>query len=218
MILEPGVSITHAAVNRLAECHTPIIWCGELGLIFYAAGQGWTYSNSNAKKQVNLWSSKRKREEIAKKMFLDRFGRKTHGTTLQELRLDEGNQMKKLYATTATEVGVPWYGRTTNAHTSDPINKAITKTYQCLYAMALSAILTTGRIPQLGFVHEASDLPLVYDIADKYKQKIGIKIAFEAFKQTPNSYSETIKTTRALRAREDKILYSMVEDLDKYLQ
>lgn len=217
ILLEPGVSITHAAINRLAECHTPIIWCGNEGFIFYAAGQAWTHTNANARRQIELWANKRKREEISRRMFFDRFGRKSQATTLQELRLDEGIQMKRLYEETAKEYNVTWLGRATKLQTADPINKTITKTYQCLYAMALSAILTTGRIPQIGFVHEASDLPLVYDIADKYKQKIGVATAFRAYKKNPQFPEEEAKKDLALQNKETDILKNMVKDLDLYL-
>lgn len=218
LILEPGVTITHQAVNRLAECHTPVVWCGANGFIFYAAGQGWTYTNHNAKRQAVIWGNKRKRDEIARRMFFDRFGRKSQATTLQELRLDEGLQMKKLYASTAAEFGVTWTGRNTNLSTCDHINKAITKTYQSLYAMALAAILTTGRIPQLGFVHEASDLPLVYDIADKYKQQLGVGLAFRAFKNSPLGYEEESKILLAQASKSEGVMKGMVEDLELYLR
>jgi CRISPR-associated protein Cas1 len=218
IILEPGTTITHAAINRLAECHTPIIWCGKTGFIFYAAGFPWTHTNANAKLQTQLWANKRKREEIARRMFLDRFGRKPNGSNLQELRLDEGIQMKKLYEATAEKHKVAWHGRTTQLEKSDKINKTITKTYQSLYALALAGILTTGRLPQLGFVHEASDLPLVYDIADKYKQKIGINIAFQAFSEDEQYPEQTAKKLLAQTAKETEIVKNMVSDLAHYLQ
>jgi len=216
VILGPGTAITHAAINRLAECHTPIIWTGADGFIFYAAGKAWTHTNSRAKKQIELWANKRKRREIAQRMFLDRFNRKPRGETLQEFRLDEGLQMKKLYEETAKKHEVPWNGRITKLKGADQINRTITKVYQAIYAMALSAILTTGRIPEIGFIHEASDLPFVYDIADKYKQNIGVEIAFEANKSGKSGEEEAIKRL----AQENKnlgIMKGMVTDMERYL-
>jgi CRISPR-associated protein Cas1 len=44
LMLGPGVSITHAAIRRLAEGNCLVIWCGEENVRFYAQGLGGTRS------------------------------------------------------------------------------------------------------------------------------------------------------------------------------
>ena len=39
LLLEPGTSITHAAIALAADCGTLLIWIGEGGVRLYSAGQ-----------------------------------------------------------------------------------------------------------------------------------------------------------------------------------
>ena len=47
LMLGPGVSITHAAISVLADHGCLVVWCGEEGVRFYAAGMGETRSAGN---------------------------------------------------------------------------------------------------------------------------------------------------------------------------
>lgn len=39
LLLEPGVTLTHAAVVLAADCGTLLLWVGEAGVRLYSAGQ-----------------------------------------------------------------------------------------------------------------------------------------------------------------------------------
>ena len=54
LLLGPGTTITHAAVDRLADRNCTVVWCGEQGVRFYSAGRGGTHLSHNLLKQARL--------------------------------------------------------------------------------------------------------------------------------------------------------------------
>lgn len=66
---------------------------------------------------------------------------------------------------------------------SNVVNKALSAANVALYGVVHSVIVAIGMSPGLGFVHTGHDLSFVYDIADLYKSKITIPIAFDIAKE-----------------------------------
>ena len=54
LMLGPGTSITHAAIKTANENGCMVMWCGEYGARFYAAGHGETRSAKNILLQATL--------------------------------------------------------------------------------------------------------------------------------------------------------------------
>jgi len=101
--------------------------------------------------------------------------------TLQQLRGKEGIRVREAYASAAREFGVTWKGRQYERDkwdAADPVNRALSAANACLYGLCHAAILSGGYSPALGFVHTGKQLSFVYDIADLYKAKYSIPIAF----------------------------------------
>ena len=77
--------------------------------------------------------------------------------------------------------GVPWAGRAYRREqwgSADPINRALSAANSCLYGICHAAIVSAGYSPALGFIHTGKMLSFVYDIADLYKSKLTIPVAF----------------------------------------
>jgi len=87
-----------------------------------------------------------------------------------------------VYRRTSKQTGVQWNGREydpDNFGGSDVVNMALSAAHACLYGVVHSVIVALGCSPGLGFVHTGHERSFVYDIADLYKAKITIPIAFE---------------------------------------
>ncbi len=75
ILLGPGTSVTHAAVDVMAENGCSIIWTGQDGFLFYAQGMGETHKSFHLIRQVEMVSDPEKRLGVVRRMYEKRFGR-----------------------------------------------------------------------------------------------------------------------------------------------
>lgn len=185
LLLGPGTTATHAAIKACADTNTPLCWTGAEGMHYYATGLKPTHDNANARHQATLWASRNTRIAIARRMFAHRFGPGIAETarSLAELRGMEGLRVRTLYAELGAKHGVTWRGRDydkTNWNLADDINRALSAANASLYALCTAVITSMGYLPQLGFVHEAGNIPFVCDVADLFKAETSYPAAFQA--------------------------------------
>ena len=220
LLLGPGTTITHAAIKACSDCNTPICWVGEQGMRFYSFGVTPTHSNDNARRHAEYYSSRIKRVEIAKNMFLKRFPQSdVKSRTVKELRGMEGHRIKALYEEMGTKYGVTWKGReynTDNWNVSDSINKAVSTANACFYAFCTSIVCSMGYLPQLGFIHVSGTLPFVYDIADIYKPISTLESAFETISRNKDADEKAVLESlkNKIEARRlQKIIPEVIDEL-----
>jgi len=184
LLLGPGTSLTHAAVRTLAESNCQVIWVGEHGVRFYAHGLGGARSSRNLLRQAFLSTQAAARLQVVVRMYCMRFDDKPAADiTLQQLRGKEGIRVREAYAVAAREAGVEWRGRRYQRERwdmADPVNRALSAANACLYGLCHAAILSGGYSPALGFIHTGKQLSFVYDVADLYKVRHTIPLAFRA--------------------------------------
>lgn len=224
LVLGPGTTVTHAAIKAAAQCNCPLFWLGEDGLRFYAFGITPNHDNSMARVHAEAWAFKKKRNEVARRMFRHRFpGVETGGVTIQQLRGMEGRRVKQVYQELGDQYGVTWKGRNyspSNWNVANNINRAISAATASHYALVAAICCSMGFIPQLGFVHQAGTLPFVYDVADLYKKETSWAAAFEAISLDPDDdgtlvrkiFKRKVEETRMMR-RAPVDLKSLFEDL-----
>ena len=185
ILLGPGTTITHD-VFRLAGRHSVgLIAIGSGGVRMYTAPPLSPDGSELARRQVELWSSVRKRRQVALKMYELRFGEPLPSTDLEELRGIEGNRVRASYHLLAQKYGVRWKHREfdrANPEKNDVLNNAINHAATAAYAAASVAVAATATIPQLGFIHEAAYDSFGLDIADIFRMTITVPIAFQAVK------------------------------------
>lgn len=218
LMLGPGTSITHAAIQAAAACGCLIIWCGEQGVRFYAQGMGENRSSTALLRQAALCSNEESRLRVAMKMYKMRFAEKLpDDLTIQQIRGMEGVRVREAYAKASKITGVKWTGRSYNRGNwseADPVNRALSCANSCLYGICHAAIVSLGYSPGLGFIHTGKQLSFVYDVADLYKADTTIPVAFSiAAGGDRKLESRTRKGMRDLIA-EKRILRRIVEDLD----
>jgi CRISPR-associated protein Cas1 len=102
---------------------------------------------------------------------------------MQQLRGREGMRIKRLYKQQSARTGVPWSGRAyvpgQPNERGDDVNRVLSLSHGCLYAICHAVITGLGLSPGLGFVHTGNALSFVMDIADLYKGQYTIPIAFD---------------------------------------
>ncbi|MGJ4848969.1 type I-E CRISPR-associated endonuclease Cas1e [Bacillota bacterium Meth-B3] len=221
LLLGPGTSISHRAMELIGDTGTSIIWVGEHGVRFYAHGRPLTHSSRLLVRQAELVSNMRRRLAVARRMYQMRFPDEDVSTlTMQQLRGREGARIRATYRAASRETGVPWHGREydpANFEAGNAINMALSSAHACLYGVVHSVIAALGCSPGLGFVHTGHERSFVYDIADLYKAEITIPIAFRVASENPADAGGV--TRRAVRdaISDGRILERITTDVRKLL-
>lgn len=221
LMLGPGTSITHAAINALSENGCLVVWCGEQGARFYAQGTGETRDASRLIRQATLTVDPDLRLRVVLRMYRKRF-RETlpENLTLQQVRGKEGIRVRETYARLSEETGVPWTGRNYNRSdwaASDPVNRALSAGNACLYGICHAAIVSAGYSPGLGFIHTGKQLSFVYDIADLYKTEITIPAAFRTVARGSSNPEREVRLACRDLFRETRLLARVVDDIQELL-
>jgi len=218
LLLGPGTTITHAAVKACADSNMPVCWIGEEGMRFYAAGVTPNSDNSQARRQVTAYANRKQRDDIARRMFLMRFPKATVEThSVNELRGMEGLRVRAHYAELGEKYGVTWKGRQydkSHWDLADNVNKAISTANASLYALCCAVVCAMGFLPQLGFVHEAGTLPLVYDIADLYKEITSYPAAFQSIRQNEKHDADLTRRLLKQHIEDQRLLQRLPKDLE----
>jgi CRISPR-associated protein Cas1 len=151
-----------------------------------------------------LAADKKKSVEVARRMFIRRFpGEELKGKSLKEMMGMEGYRVNRLYGEMAQKYNVGWKGRSYKPgkfELSDITNQILTSTNAALYGILTSAIYSMGYSPHIGFIHSGSPLPFVYDMADLYKDKLCINLAFSLTLEMAGRYNRHL-VSEAFRNR-----------------
>jgi len=213
--LEPGTSVTHAAVELCAKHGTLLNWIGESGVRMYASGLAFNSRTDRLWKQMEMAFNKNKRLSVAKRMYQYRFGTYARLTSInaENLMLMEGQNVKKIYKSLAEKYNVEWNGRWFDNR--DSINLALSVANSCIYGIAHTAILACGYSPALGFIHGRTPQSFVYDVADLVKFQTVTPIAFQVVSEN------VVNTDREVRYRcrdlfkEKKFIHNLIPIMDK---
>jgi CRISPR-associated protein Cas1 len=222
VLLGPGTTVTHAAMKACADSNTPVCWIGAGCMRFYAFGITPNHTNDMPRKHAALWADKKKRAEIARRMFALRFpGVDVAAHSVTELRGMEGLRVRAKYAELGQQHGVTWKGRDydkSNWNLADGINRALSAANASLYAVCAAVCCSLGYVPSLGFVHDAGTLPFIYDVADLYKEITSMPAAFQAIRQDPDDRGELTRQLLKERIEAEKLLQRMPKDLEELIQ
>ncbi len=197
LLLGPGTTITHRAMELIGDSGASVLWVGEHGVRYYAHGRPLTHSSALLIQQANLVSNARTRIAVARKMYQLRFpGEDVSAMSMQQLRGREGARVRSAYRRVSNDTGLPWHGREFDPDdflAGDDINKALSAAHACLYGIAHCVIVALGLAPGLGFVHTGHERSFVYDIADLYKVEITIPIAFQTTAEKPEDIAAAVR-------------------------
>lgn len=222
LLLGPGTSITHAAVSLLATSGTSLVWVGEDSTHYYAQGSGETHRARHLIRQAELVSQPEKRLEVVLRMYELRFGHSLDPTlTIDQVRGMEGARVREVYAAASRQFDVEWNGRfydRSNWSKADPVNRALSAANAVLHGLCHAAIVSGGYSPALGFLHTGWNLAFVYDVADFYKTRLTVPLAFEIAAESSLGVENRARSLCRERIRESKLLERILPDIDHILQ
>jgi CRISPR-associated protein Cas1 len=217
LLLGPGTSLTHRAVELIGDAGVGIVWVGENGVRYYASGTPLTHRAHLLIRQAELVSNQRLHLAVVRKMYQIRFpDDDTSGLTTQQLRGREGSRVRKAYKAASEKWGVDWNGRNydpDNFSDGDLVNQALSAGNTCLYGLAHAVITALGCSPGLGFIHVGHECSFVYDIADLYKAEITIPIAFEIASLEPEDLPGLVRRRVRDEIASRHLLERMVKDI-----
>jgi CRISPR-associated protein Cas1 len=155
LMLEPGITITHEAVKTCADAGCLLLWTGEGGTRFYAAGSPGGARSDKLLFQLEIARDPKRRLAVVREMFRRRFGAEElpEKRSVEQLRGLEGARVKAKYEELAAQAGVAWSGRRYDPTTwtkSNDINRAISGANACLYGVTEAAVLVAGYSPAVG--------------------------------------------------------------------
>lgn len=222
LLLGPGTTVTHEAIKVIASANCNVCWVGEDSLLFYAIGQTPTANTRNFRRQMLLSADEKKSLEVARRMYARRFPKaELTGKSLKEMMGMEGYRVRELYEQKAQEYQVGWKGRAYvpgKFELGDMTNQILTSTNAALYGILSSAVHSMGYSPHIGFIHSGSPLPFVYDLADLYKEKLCIDLAFALTVEMAGRYNKH-KVAESFRKRviEMDLLACISADIEEML-
>jgi len=220
LMLGPGVSISHAAINILAKNGCSVVWVGEDMTRFYAGGMGETYKAYKVMRQAELVSDAQKRKRVVVAMYQKRFtDRLDEKLSLPQIRGLEGARVRKCYKEWSEATGVHWQGRNYdfNEWGGDPINRALSTANAVLNAVCTAVIVSAGYSTALGFIHQGRQFSFVYDIADLYKTELTIPVAFQTVGEASVQVEKRVRAAVREKIRETKLLSRILPDIDELL-
>lgn len=217
LMLGPGCTVTHGAMNVIGDNGATVLWVGERGVRMYAFGKPLTHSSALLQKQAFLVSNTRCRLAVARKMYGLRFPNEdVEGLTMQQLRGREGARIRRLYRELSERTGVAWDKRTYDPdryEEGSEVNKALSAAHACLYGLAHAAIVALGCSPGLGFVHTGHERSFVYDLADLYKAETSIPVAFEVASREPDDIGSAVRRAMRDAVYDLSLLKRMAQDI-----
>lgn len=182
LILGIGAQITHRAVQDIAEAGCQIFWINQNFQTLYCYGQVQTLDSKNILKQIKFYTQIQLKLQVTRKMYSIRYPEQRLKTkTLEEMRGYEGKQVQLLYKQLSVKYGIDWQYRDYGHNRFDEldiINRFITMGNQVLYAVCAQIINSVGYSTAIGFIHTGKMQQFVYDIADLYKERTQIEVAF----------------------------------------
>lgn len=221
LLLGPGTSITHEAIKTLADNGCLVNWCGEEGVRFYAQGVGETRKGYNLVRQADLVSTSAKRLAVVHRMYQFRFNEDLDpDLTLEQIRGMEGARVRRAYALASRQYRVLWFGRNydrTQWQASDPINRALSAANACLNSLCHAAIVSAGYSPGLGFIHTGKQLSFVYDIADLYKTRLTVPLAFQLTAESPFKLETRVRQACRDLFHAHRLLGRVLDDIERLL-
>ncbi|WP_204042876.1 type I-E CRISPR-associated endonuclease Cas1e, partial [Acrocarpospora phusangensis] len=199
---------------------TTLVCVGAGGVRSYAGILPAQLTTDWLEHQARAWADEIERFQVAKRMYEYRFGSSSvpAATSLAQLRGLEGQRMKALYRLLATKHGIARFRRNYDPAAwddQDPVNLALSAANAALYGVVHAAICALGCSPALGFIHAGTQTSFVYDIADLYKAKVTIPLAFNLAGSTNPEREARIRLREEFRLI--KLMPGIVSDIQKVL-
>lgn len=224
ILLGPGTSVTHDVFRLAARHNTLLAAIGEGGVKLYSAPPFGTAKSALARKHAHLWADPIKRLDVARRMYAWRFGEILPHKDISVLRGIEGGRLKKAYQILTQKYSIPWNGRVydrQNPALTDIPNQAINHAATFVEAAAELAVIATGALPPLGFIHEQSSNAFTLDIADLWRVELTLPLAFSVAQKAINDprfvLERELRYAAAKQFRASRVIPSMIARIQELM-
>ena len=218
LMLGPGTTVTHRAIQCASESGLSICWVGENGVRFYAGGRPLSGNSDLLLRQAHIVTHPSDRLDAAKRMYSMRYpGENVSWCTLKQLLGKEGQHVADRYAELAEQYGIEWSGRSYDPKDyagNDQIQNALSCANTCMYGLCWAIIYAMGLSPGLGIVHSGMDRSFVLDIADLYKEKIAFPVAFEETARAEDDIETRIRQRMRRMFQDNKLSSIIWQDIE----
>jgi CRISP-associated protein Cas1 len=228
IMLEPGTTVSHAAVCLAATVGCLLVWVGEAGVRLYASGQPGGARADKLLYQARVALDEDARLNVVREMYRRRFDEEAPSRrSVDQLRGIEGARVREIYKLTAKKYGVEWSSRNYDRKawdSADIPNRCLSSATACLYGLAEAAILAAGYAPAIGFLHRGKPQSFVYDIADIWKFETVVPAAFETAAKLAKGKGDGTPPERQTRLacrdlfRKSGILEKIIPAIDEILK
>lgn len=194
LILGPGTTISHAAATSCTRAGATILFGGGGGVPAYTTATPLTSSARWAIAQARLVSNERHQREAALILYKKQFGMEDMpGGSIRTMRGIEGQRMRLLYKQLAQKHKISGFKRDVSA--TDGVNIGLNLANSMLYGCAASACAAIGVNPALGIIHRGDARSLLFDLADLYKPRVTLPVAFVSAKSedVPSAVRKAIR-------------------------
>jgi CRISPR-associated protein Cas1 len=220
LLIGPGTSLSHDVLRLLARHGTSLVAVGTDATRLYTAPAIGPDRSDVARAQVEAWADPKQRTAIARKMYARRLGEVLPHKDIEVLRGIEGARVKESYKLLAQSFGLAWKRRDydrRNPDAADVANQALNHASTAVRSAAGVAVAAVSAVPQLGFIHEDSSQAFVLDIADLYREKVTLRIAFHVAKRVEqgatDSVDRLVRQTAAREFRRVTLVPRMIDDI-----
>ena len=225
ILLGPGTTVTHDVLRILARHGTLLAAVGQGGVKYYTAPPMGAGRSRVARAHARLWADEDARILVARRMYGYRFQSAFPSEDISVLRGMDGARVKETYKIIARQYGVEWKGRRydrRNPGKADLPNQAINHAATFVEAAADIAVAAVGALPPLGFIHEDSSNAFTLDIADLWRAKITLPLAFSVVAQVNRSGAEDslerrIRYEAAKWFKKHKLIPQMIDRIKELL-
>ena len=228
IMLEPGTTVSHAAICLAATVGCLLVWVGEAGVRLYASGQPGGARADKLLYQARVALDEDARLNVVREMYRRRFDEEAPSRrSVDQLRGIEGARVREIYKLTARKYGVEWSSRNYDRKAWDAAdipNRCLSSATACLYGLAEAAILAAGYAPAIGFLHRGKPQSFVYDIADIWKFETVVPAAFETAAKLAKGKGDGTPPERQTRLacrdlfRKSGILEKIIPAIDEILK
>ncbi len=228
LMLEPGTTVSHAAICLAATVGCLMVWVGEAGVRLYASGQPGGARADKLLYQARVALDEDARLNVVREMYRRRFDEEAPSRrSIDQLRGIEGARVREIYKLIARKYGVEWKARNYDRKewdASDIPNRCLSSATACLYGLSEAAILAAGYAPAIGFLHRGKPQSFVYDIADIWKFETVVPAAFETAARIAKGKGDGTPPERQVRIacrdlfRKAGILDKIIPAIDEILK
>lgn len=176
VVVKYNADIDVLAIQQSYKAWTPICILNRQG----GGTSGVSYrerKNNLLEDQVFAYTNRTARLKVAKNLLEFRYGEGvvSKAKSINEVRGKEGYLTANFYNRISKEYDIEWVSR----KKTPVISQKISRFNTLLYRYSFFCCIHIGLLPQLGFIHAGNNHSFVYDLADLYKNKTAIELAFE---------------------------------------